>query len=145
MPKTPTLEEQLAALTADYLTKVMATIRNASFAEVAGYSGGRIGVGRVARTAKSTTALREVREVREPRETQVASSRRPRQTADKRAELADRIVDTLRRAGSPMGVRALSRELAVAPDLLTGPLRELRAGGRIKKHGEKRNTTYSAA
>jgi hypothetical protein len=40
-------------------------------------------------------------------------------------------------------VRALSSELGVAPDLLATPLRELRAAGRVTKHGDKRATTYS--
>jgi hypothetical protein len=52
---------------------------------------------------------------------------------------------TLRDAKAPMGVRALSGELGVAPDVLAVPLRELRSAGKIRKHGEKRNTTYSAA
>jgi hypothetical protein len=51
---------------------------------------------------------------------------------------------TLRDAGQAMGVRALSSELGVAPDKLAVPLRELRAAGKIHKHGEKRSTTYSA-
>jgi hypothetical protein len=69
----------------------------------------------------------------------------PRQTADKRAELSERVVGALKRAGQPLGVRALSSELGVAPDLLALPLRELRAAGRVAKHGEKRATTYSLA
>jgi len=44
-----------------------------------------------------------------------------------------------------MGVRALSNELGIPPDHLAFPLRELRAAGKIRKHGEKRSTTYSAA
>ena len=51
---------------------------------------------------------------------------------------------TLTEAHKPLGVRALSSELGVAPDLLAVPLRELRVAGRIQKHGEKRNTTYSS-
>jgi hypothetical protein len=42
-----------------------------------------------------------------------------------------------------MGVRALSSELGVAADKLAVPLRELRSAGKIRKHGEKRATTYS--
>ena len=51
----------------------------------------------------------------------------------------------LEEAGQSLGVRALSSELGVAPDLLSAPLLELRAAGRIAKHGEKRATTYSLA
>jgi hypothetical protein len=69
---------------------------------------------------------------------------RLRQTAQHRAELGDRVVHALEQAKGPLGVRALSSELGVAPDLLAAPLRELRAAGRITKHGDKRATTYSA-
>jgi hypothetical protein len=55
------------------------------------------------------------------------------------------VIHALERAGSPMGVRTLAGELGVPVDLLAAPLRELRASGRIAKHGEKRATTYSIA
>ena len=42
-----------------------------------------------------------------------------------------------------MGVRAIASEVGVAADVLSAPLRELRAEGRIDKHGDKRSTTYS--
>jgi hypothetical protein len=48
-------------------------------------------------------------------------------------------------AGKPIGVRALAGELGVDPGKLAVPLRELRAAGKIRKHGEKRATTYSLA
>jgi hypothetical protein len=51
----------------------------------------------------------------------------------------------LRSAGQTLGVRALSGELGVVPDVLGALLRDLRAAGRIQKHGDKRATTYSAA
>ena len=55
------------------------------------------------------------------------------------------MLDALKSARQPLGVRALSGELGVAPDLLATPLRELRSAGKIRKHGEKRATTYSMA
>ena len=62
-------------------------------------------------------------------------------------ELGDRLVPAAAAssASEPMGVRALSSELGVATDLLAAPLLELRASGRIAKHGEKRATTYTVA
>jgi hypothetical protein len=38
MAKTTALEERLEAITRDFLAKIVETIRNASFAEVAGYA-----------------------------------------------------------------------------------------------------------
>jgi hypothetical protein len=42
-------------------------------------------------------------------------------------------------------VRALAEELGVDAGLLAVPLKELRAAGKVRKHGEKRATTYSIA
>jgi DNA-binding transcriptional regulator YhcF (GntR family) len=42
-----------------------------------------------------------------------------------------------------LGVRALASALRVEPNAIATALRELRAAGRIRKHGEKRATTYS--
>jgi hypothetical protein len=132
------LEERLEAITRDFVQRIVATIRSASFAEVAGYSGG--------------DAVPPPRAERKVQTRVVASPKRAalgtgggggRQTADRRAELSERVVAALRSAGQPLGVRALSSELGVAPDLLAVPLRELRAAGRVAKHGEKRATTYS--
>lgn len=72
------------------------------------------------------------------------ASRRPRQTAERRAELGERVLAALLEAPEPLGVRALAGELHVAPDLLSAPLLELRAAGKLTKHGEKRATTYAA-
>jgi hypothetical protein len=129
----PTLEAQLTALTQEFVAKLVDTLRNASFAEVAALSGVPAVVHAPARA-------------REPR----AAGRTPvppsgRQTAASRAEVGERVLGALRAAGQPRGVRALSTELGVAPDVLAVPLRELRAAGKIRKHGEKRSTTYSAA
>src|SRR5436305_681801 len=93
---------------------------------------------RAASCASSPFARPATRVTASPRaERKATSERGPRQTADRRAELGERVLKALERAGEPMGVRALSSELAVAADLLAAPLRELRAAGRIAKHGEK--------
>lgn len=127
----PTLEAQLTALTQEFVARLIDAIRNASFAEVASLS--------PARVARPT-------EGRRAGTTPPANSRRTgRQTAARRAEIGARVVTALRDASEPMGVRALSSQLGVAPDILAAPLRELRAAGKIRKHGEKRSTTYSAA
>ncbi|HEX3344745.1 MAG TPA: hypothetical protein VHS09_09245 [Polyangiaceae bacterium] len=131
----PTLEAQLTALTQEFVARLVDTLRNASFAEVARLSG-----------APSPTPSSSGKN-REPRSGARAAASSPggRQTAAKRAELGERVVDALRTSGQPLGVRGLSTELGVAPDVLAVPLRELRAAGKIRKHGEKRSTTYSAA
>lgn len=126
------LEAQLTQLTQEFVHRLVEAIRNASFAEVAALRPPANGIGAPAQPRKG----------RKP-----AAAPRPgrpgRQTAAKRAELAERVVGALKDAKQPMGARALSSELGVAPDLLAAPLRELRAAGRIKKHGDKRATTYS--
>jgi hypothetical protein len=144
MPKTH-LEAQLSALTHEFVAKLVDVIRNASFGEVAALSRPRYG--------EAARGVRPVsKRLRGPAAPSVPRRRRAaeevtstRQTAARRAELAERIVRTLRGAGRPLGVRALSGELGVAPDLLATPLRELRVAGQIVKHGEKRTTTYSPA
>jgi len=55
------------------------------------------------------------------------------------------VTRALSSATKPVGVRALASELGVDPGILAAPLRELRAAGKIRKHGEKRATTYSLA
>ena len=132
------LEERLEAITRQFVREIVATLRSASFADVA---------------QLQVTADSPARRRARPPTTRVSASPSPsgtrsekkpgRQTADRRAELAERVVKALEAAGQSLGVRALSSELGVAPDLLTAPLLELRAAGRIAKHGEKRATTYS--
>ncbi|HEY3820414.1 MAG TPA: hypothetical protein VGL81_24785 [Polyangiaceae bacterium] len=131
----PTLEAQLTALTQEFVAKLVDVLRNASFAEVAQLS--------TAPAAPSGFAGRK----REPRSAPRAptSGSAGRQTAARRAELGERVIETLRAGSEPIGVRELSSQLGVAPDVLAVPLRELRAAGKIRKHGEKRSTTYSAA
>jgi hypothetical protein len=141
-----TLEAQLTALTHEFVAKLVEAIRNASFAEVANLSlatrgggaskAGR-GPGRPPRAASASSST--------PESSTGSSSPRRRQNAASRAEIGERVIRALKGANEPMGVRALSGELEVAPDVLAVPLRELRAAGRIRKHGEKRATTYSVA
>jgi hypothetical protein len=131
-----TLEAQLTALTQEFVAKLVEAIRNASFAEVANLSMHRAAQPKVGRGARRGP-------VAAPRSNGGGGG--GRQTAARRAELGERIVGALREAASPLGVRALASELAVPADVLAVPLRELRAAGKIRKHGEKRSTTYSAA
>ena len=130
-----TLEAQLTALTQEFVARLVEAIRNASFAEVASLSAG---------------APRRAADSSRPRQAAtraIAGSKpgRPRQTASHRAEMGERVVEALRGSSAPMGVRALSSELGVSPDRLAVPLKELRTAGKIRKHGDKRSTTYSAA
>jgi hypothetical protein len=129
-----TLEAELTALTQEFVAKLVEAIRNASFAEVA-----NLGAHRAA--APKASGRRGPAPASKPN----GSGGRGRQTAAKRAELGERIIGTLKDASSPLGVRALASELGVPADVLAVPLRELRAAGKIRKHGEKRSTTYSPA
>ncbi len=138
MPK-HALEEQLTALTREFVGRLIEVIRNASFAEVASLPGPDAPVSRprLPRTLPAAAASPAAKGVRR------AGS--DRQTAARRAEMGERILAALEATRSPLGVRALAGELGVAPDLLAQPLRELRGAGKIRKHGEKRATTYSLA
>lgn len=148
MPNTPTtdLEAQLEALTREFVAHLVAAIRNASFADVAALSARHPTAGappRKAGGAVRTTRGESDAEHRPARDVPSAS-RRVRQTAERRAELSERVIKALRSAGGALGVRALSAALGVPPDVLATPLRELRDKGLIQKHGDKRATTYSA-
>lgn len=148
------LEAQLIEITGEFVARIVSALRNASFADVAGLDVSVLqqqpralpsttanGKGRahvrpgISRESASEASLLDPRQGRR--------GRRPRQTLEKRGELAERILRALAAAGEPLGVRALASELATAPDLLAIPLRELREQGKIRKLGEKRNTTYS--
>ena len=130
MPKHP-LEEQLTALTREFVSKLVEAIRNASFAEVAALPGPR-------RAAPPERAPRTT-----PSPPPATRKNGGRQTAERRAELGERLVRALGGAKHPLGARALAGELGVSPDLLAAPLRELRQAGKIRKHGDKRSTAYS--
>jgi hypothetical protein len=137
------LEDRLEALTREFVVRLVAAIRNASFADVAALSA-QYGKGAVA--GRASSAKRPVRRAGRGGaggEERPPQSGRVRQTAERRAELSERVLKTLQGAGGALGVRALSTALGVAPDLLAAPLRELRDKGRIQKHGDKRATTYS--
>ncbi len=136
------LEENLETITREFVRQIVSALRSASFADVAALQvtaspAPRSRPARPPATRVSATPAAAQRGARDPART--------RQTADVRAQLAERLVKALESAAEPQGVRALSSELGVAPDLLATPLRELRAAGRIAKHGEKRATTYSLA
>jgi hypothetical protein len=130
-----TLETQLTHLTAEFVGRLVQVIRNASFADVAALTPAKGNPPPVRRGPRE--------EAPRTRRARRAGAKAERQTKSHRAELGERVVKTLTEAHKPLGVRALSSELGVAPDLLAVPLRELRVAGRIQKHGEKRNTTYS--
>jgi hypothetical protein len=133
------LEERLEEITRRFVAEIVTALREASFAEVAALevAARPRGPGRPPgpRPVTSVTATPKSK----------SDGGRQRQTADRRAELGERVLKALQGAEEPMGVRALSSELGVAADLLAAPLRELRDAGRIAKHGEKRATTYSPA
>jgi len=141
------LEAELAAILQEFAGRLVDAIRNASIADVAALTQSPPlslraiagGDGRERFSSARRTAARASKETTRDARTSV------RQTASRRAELGDLVVRTLEGAGRPLGVRALSTELGIAADRLGAPLRELRSAGRIKKHGEKRATTYSAA
>jgi hypothetical protein len=136
------LEDRLEAITRQFVREIVAALRSASFADVAQLQV-TDGAGGVRARPRGRPPTRV--SASPPRST--PGERKPpgRQTADRRAELGERVLKALEEAGQSLGVRALSSELGVAPDLLSAPLLELRAAGRIAKHGEKRATTYSLA
>lgn len=139
-----TLEAQLDEITREFVARIVSAIRGASLAEVAGYRtlvavSGAGATGRRGRARAAAPRNGVPSSDAEPKR----RGRRPRQSPEKRAELATRILAVLKDASTPMGARAIASEVGIAPDLLAVPLRELRQGGRITKHGDKRATTYS--
>jgi hypothetical protein len=131
------LESRLAELTRVFVTRLVQEIRNASFAEVAALPDAGTAATHEARgpTARASRAA-------SPKNGQAPRTRR---SAQGRAELAERVIAELNGAGKPLGVRELSSALGVSADALGAPLRELRASGKIRKHGDKRATKYSEA
>jgi hypothetical protein len=140
------LEERLEAVAREFVQRIVAEIRSASFAEVAGYAPPRE---ERAEAAAPARAPRVTRVIASPKRSSGGSASgggtasAERQTAEKRAELSARVVEALQNAGEPLSAKAISNVLEVSPELLTAPLLELRAAGRIANHGEKRATTYS--
>jgi hypothetical protein len=144
MPKHD-LEAQLAALTQEFVGRLVSAIRNASFAAVAALSTPQVRAGATNHESTHRPARAASPRATPSNTASSSAARAPRQTMARRAELGERVIKALSRAGQPLGVKAISGELGVASDLLAAPLRELRAAGRIQKHGDKRSTTYSAA
>jgi hypothetical protein len=126
------LEEELSEITREFVVRIVTAIRGASFADVASFSGSASPANARAKKAPSPPAHDE-------------RPSRSRQTAEKRKELSARLLQVLAKSGEPMGVRALSGELKVAPDRLLLPLKDLRNAGKVTKHGDKRNTRYAVA
>src|SRR5580704_9116445 len=115
------LEQELTAITREFVARIVGAIRAASFADVASLSAS-------ARESPPTPS----RARKAP--ANGAPAPRTRQSAAGLAELSARVLQVLSRAGEPMGVRALSAELKVAPDRLTVPLKQLRTSGKVTKH-----------
>ena len=136
MSRPSLLEAELTALTRRFVSDIVALFRRASVADVAGLSWSD--------PPRKREAARKGSDGVDGQRTR-GPGRRPRQSADKREELGERLVKVLQKASQPLGVRALSSELNVAADLLAAPIKDLRAAGRISKIGEKRNTRYTAA
>src|SRR5579884_968307 len=104
-----TLEAQLTALMQEFVGRLVDLIRNASFAEVASLSVPRAPAARQSPGPKRAAAAA------------APSSNgrgRTRQTAASRAELGERVVQALRDAAQPLGVRALATELGIPADKL---------------------------
>ena len=133
------LEERLETITRAFVREIVSALRSASFADVA----------QLQVTATTPTPNRAARAATRvsatPAPKPPQATGRTRQTAERRAELGERVLKALENTEQSLGVRALSSELGVAPDLLAAPLKELRDAGRIAKHGDKRATTYSLA
>jgi hypothetical protein len=169
MARPSNLEAQLTSVTQRFVAEVVEMIRHASVADVAGFDLRRLsspssGAGsssgfssshgsdeyRAPRRGRPPTLQTDAAHSATGRKAPPATassrdaSKRPRQTAERRAELGERVLEALQQATEPLGVRALAAELHVAPDLLSAPLLELRAAGKLTKHGEKRATTYAA-
>ncbi len=173
MARPSNLEAQLTAVTQRFVAEIVEMIRHASVADVAGFDLRRLSSPSSAPSSPSSFSSgysssyggeesRAPRRGRPPtlhtdaphsasgRKAPPATgssrdaSKRPRQTAERRAELGERVLEALQQATEPLGVRALAAELNIAPDLLSAPLLELRAAGKLTKHGEKRATTYAA-
>ncbi len=129
------LESRLAEITREFVTRLVHEIRNASFADVAALPGDR-----VLPSAAPRAPLRPVVKAKAS-----GDGPRARRSAAGRAEVGEQVVSALNGAGRPMGVRDLADAVGLTPEALAAPLRELRAAGKIRKHGDKRATKYSAA
>jgi hypothetical protein len=130
------LESRLAEITREFVTRLVHEIRNASFAEVAALPDGG---------EPSTAAPRAIPRAPASKAKVGATGRRTRRSAEGRAEVGERVLAALDRAGKPLGVRDLAEAVGLSADALAAPLKDLRTSGRVRKHGDKRATKYSAA
>lgn len=129
------LESRLAEITREFVTRLVHEIRNASFAEVAALPDGAS-----APVASPRAPVRPLAKAKT-----AVGGRRSRRSAAGRAEVGEQILAALAREAKPVGVRELAGSLGLTPEALAAPLRDLRTAGRIKKHGDKRATKYSAS
>ncbi len=127
------LEAALEEATREFVSKILTILRSASLGEVASLG-----------ASEPTPAPR----FSPPRGPARSPGRPPRAAAATRAnasDLADRIVDALRKAGEPLGARPIADAMGVSVDELAKPLLALRESGRIVKQGDKRATKYALA
>ncbi len=125
------LETQLEEITRDFVARIVEAVKEASIGDVAELE--------IRKAAEGPSPGRQ-----KPPAPKVPPSRQ-RQTAGRRAEVGTRVLEALRKSSHPLGLRALAQAVGVPRGALAAPLRELRASGRLIKHGERRTTTYSAA
>ena len=121
-------------ITREFVTRLVREIRNASPAEVAALPDDG--------AQPATTPRTPLRPVAKAKP--VRAETRTRRSAAGRAEVGERIVAALERAAKPLGARELADTLGLTAEALAAPLRELRTAGKIRKHGDKRATKYSA-
>jgi hypothetical protein len=133
------LESRLAEITREFVTRLVHEIRNASFAEVAGLPDHGNHSAAAAHTPAARAPGHKSRDAAAPK------GRRTRRSAEGRAEVGERVLTALERAGKPLGVRDIADAVGLSPDALAAPLKDLRTSGRLRKHGDKRATRYSAA
>jgi hypothetical protein len=136
------LESRLAEITREFVTRLVHEIRNASFAEVAAlpdHGNHSAGAAHTPAARAPSNKSKDAAALAGPK------GRRTRRSAEGRAEVGERVLAALERAGKPLGVRDIADAVGLSPDALAAPLKELRTSGRLRKHGDKRATKYSAA
>ncbi len=133
------LESRLAEITREFVTRLVHEIRNASFAEVAALPDHGNHPAGEAHPSATRAPSNKSKEAAAPK------GRRTRRSAEGRAEVGERVLAALERAGKPLGVRDIADAVGLSADALAAPLKELRTSGRVRKHGDKRATKYSAA
>lgn len=132
------LESRLAEITREFVTRLVHEIRNASFAEVAALPDSGNPSAGAAHTAPRASSNKS-------KDGTGLKGRRTRRSAEGRAEVGERVLAALERSGKPLGVRDIAEAVGLSADALAAPLRDLRTSGRLRKHGDKRATKYSAA